>query len=142
MSRSKIILSLALLAGLSVGGIVLVPSWAADRLAAAGDGQGAWLSLGQVVGILEGAGYRNIEKIEREHGGYEGRATDRDGRRVKLEINPRTGEIARQRPDGRERERAYDDDRPGRATSSADCNKRRCRDDLPPRNGSTQPAAK
>ncbi|WP_353739902.1 PepSY domain-containing protein, partial [Accumulibacter sp.] len=38
--------------------------------------------MGQVHQKLEAAGYRNVEKIEREHGVYEARATDRNGVRV------------------------------------------------------------
>jgi hypothetical protein len=52
-----------------------------------------WLSIGQVHQKLEAAGFRNVEKIEREHGVYEARATDRNGERVKLYIHPQTGEV-------------------------------------------------
>jgi hypothetical protein len=141
MRKSKIVLSLALVAALIAGGVALVPTLAAERGAASGDGPAAWLSIGQVVGKLEAAGYRNVEKIEREHGGYEARATDRSGARVKLDINPRTGEVIEQRQDGRRHDRGDDEARGGKGgSSSADCNKRRCRDDLPVRPAGT-PAA-
>ena len=139
MRKSKIVLSLALVAALTAGGVALVPTLAAER-GAASDGPSAWLSIGQVVGKLEAAGYRNVEKIEREHGGYEARATDRSGARVKLDINPRTGEVIEQRQDGRRHARGDDETRGGKDGSSADCNKRRCRDDLPVRPAVT-PAA-
>ena len=42
----------------------------------------------QIHDKLQAAGYRNIEKIERERGGYEVRATDRNGERVKLLRQP------------------------------------------------------
>lgn len=139
MRKSKIVLSLALVAALTAGGVALVPTLAAER-GAASDGPAAWLSIGQVVGKLEAAGYRNVEKIEREHGGYEARATDRSGARVKLDINPRTGEVIEQRQDGRRHARGDDEARGGKDGSSAECNKRRCRDDLPVRPAGT-PAA-
>jgi hypothetical protein len=85
-----------------------------------------WLSIPQVHEKLEAAGYRNVEKIERERGGYEARATDRQGDRVKLYVNPQTGEIVNQRGEGRRHGADADSKR-----SSADCTKRRCRDDLP-----------
>lgn len=46
---------------------------------------------------LESAGYRNIEKIERESGSYEVKATDLAGRRIKLYVHPQTGEVIDQR---------------------------------------------
>lgn len=89
----------------------------------------AWLPLGEVVRRLEAAGYRNIEKVEREHGLYEARATGRDGERVKLTVHPRTGEIARY---GARREGGGALERDGRPPAPApECTKRRCRDDLP-----------
>jgi hypothetical protein len=94
----------------------------------------AWLPLGEVVRRLEDAGYRNIEKIEREHGLYEARATGRDGERVKLTVHPRTGEIARH---GARREGALERD--GRPMAP-ECTKRRCRDDRPAAPGAPLPA--
>ena len=92
-----------------------------------------WLSIPQIIGKLEAAGYRNIEKIEREHGSYEVRATNRNGQRSKLYVHPQTGEVI----SDRQRERKYErSEREWRGAGSADCNERRCRDDLP----QTQPA--
>lgn len=99
-----------------------------------------WLSIPEVHARLESAGYRDIEKIERENGSYEVKATDRSGRRSKLYVHPRTGEVIdrQQRDDKRGK---FDG---GYASSnrrnSADCNERRCRDDLP-QSGTPQPAA-
>lgn len=112
------------IAFLIAAGILAAPSFADDaRRGAAGERQ--WLSIPQVHARLEAAGYRNIEKIEREHGAYEVRATDRDDQRVKLYVNPQTGDIADRR--GATRSMA---DR-GDARNAPECNKRRCRDDLP-----------
>jgi hypothetical protein len=92
-----------------------------NRPAGAGGSELQWMSIPQIHDKLESAGYRSIEKIKREHGNYEVRATDRAGERVKLYLHPQTGEVVErpQRGSGREQ------------TSSSDCNKRRCRDDLP-----------
>ena len=56
-----------------------------------------WLSIPEVHARLESAGYRNIEKIERESGSYEVKATDQAGRRIKLYVHPKTGEVIDQR---------------------------------------------
>lgn len=137
----KVMFSLMLGAGLLAGGFALAPSFAGEsRSAPAAERQ--WLSIGQVHQKLEAAGFRNVEKIEREHGLYEARATDRNGARVKLHINPQTGEVA-ERNEHRKRDRdgAAGESRAS-AANSADCNKRRCRDDLPQSPAAAQPAAK
>lgn len=116
----------------------------AGNVASAGESRGAagerqWLSIGQIHDKLEAAGYRQIEKIERERGGYEARATDRNGERIKLHLNPQTGEIVGQR--ARKHGRGDRDDR-NDGRDSADCNKRRCRDDLPQKAVGAAPAAR
>lgn len=149
MLNSKILISLLLGAGLIAGGSALAPSFAEEsRSAPAAERQ--WLSIGQVHQKLEAAGFRNVEKIEREHGLYEARATDRNGVRVKLHINPQTGEVTDRSDRGehrkRDREGAFGDARPregsASAANSAECNKRRCRDDLPQSPAVARPAAK
>lgn len=86
----------------------------------------AWLTVTQIAERLEAAGYRNIEKIEREHGGYEARATGPDGRRARLRLNPLNGEIEPRKKASSRRDAAL----AGRL--GAECSERRCRDDLPP----------
>lgn len=127
MRLTRTLLPLALGAGLMAGGAVQ-PAFAGELRNAPAAAERQWLSIGDVHQKLEAAGYRNVEKIEREHGTYEARATDRNGVRVKLRIHPQSGEIAErgERYD-RTRQREYE----GGEKSSADCNKRRCRDDLP-----------
>ncbi len=106
------------------------PALAAGDPPAAGQPQ-QWLSIGEVYRRLETAGYRNVEKIKREHGAYEVRATDRNGVRAKLRVDPRSGEIATRRGEERWRD-AERASRSGRERSPAgECNRRRCRDDLP-----------
>lgn len=88
-----------------------------------------WLSITQMINKLEAAGYRNIEKIEREHGRYEVKATNRDGQRVKLHVHPQSGAVL-DLHQGRDKRQAKGW---GTATGQpgVECNKRRCRDDLP-----------
>lgn len=137
MKLSTILSSLALGGAFAVGGAVSTPSVAGENRPAA-SGERQWLSIAQVHERLEAAGYRNIEKIERERGGYEARATDRNGERVKLHVNPQTGEIMNQRTQGKRATGPADQS----LRDSADCNKRRCRDDLPQKTVVTIPAPK
>lgn len=130
MRTSKIALSLALVAAIGLGGVLLIPSFAADLSAESNDRQ-PWLSLAEILARLEKAGYRNIEKIEREHGSYEARATDTNGQRVKLYINPRTGEVTDRRERGDRRENSYRGEGGKDGQPAGECNRRRCRDDLP-----------
>lgn len=121
-------------------GVFVAPAFAQDSRPASG-GERQWLSIPQIHARLEAAGYRNIEKIEREQGSYEVKATDRNGTRIKLHLNPQTGEIVGQRQDGRRRAADAGSDVPNGQRSAAECNKRRCRDDLPqPGTATVQPA--
>ena len=133
---SRVFSSLAIGAVLVAGSVMFAPSFAGesrDARATLSDPQ--WLSIGQVHDRILTAGYRNVEKIERERGMYEARATDRSGVRVKIYINPQTGEVTG--TGQRQESRKHDS-----ASSLADCNKRRCRDDLPPVTTNTSPAIK
>jgi len=103
-----------------------LPARASDHKAAATTEQ-PWLPIPQIYAKLEAAGYRNIEKIEREHGTYEVRATDRQGARVRLDVHPQTGAILERGA------RRQAQDGTGRQRPSAECNERRCRDDMPPK---------
>lgn len=130
MRNLSIVSRLLLTAGLMAGTLLSNPSFGQDnRSAPAVERQ--WLSIPQIHDRLEAAGYRHIEKIERERGSYEVRATGPSGQRVKLYVNPTTGEILDRSSESRRHdrgERTNTNDRRGR---SADCNERRCRDDLP-----------
>ncbi|HRI92230.1 MAG TPA: PepSY domain-containing protein [Accumulibacter sp.] len=122
----------ALIIGVVLGAAsaFITPAFSDDKRppAAASTADRQWLSIPQIVDKLEAAGYCNIEEIEREHGNYEVRATRRDGTRSKLYVHPQTGEVMDSRQG--ERQRASDE-RGERRSGSADCNERRCRDDLP-----------
>jgi hypothetical protein len=119
-------------------GVLSAPTFARDAGPAAG-AERQWLSIPQVHARLEAAGYRNIEKIEREHGSYEVKATDRNGERIRLHVNPQTGEIVDQRQDGRRRDAYAGSGAPNGQRPAAECSKRRCRDDLP-QSGTAAPA--
>lgn len=135
MRKPNLLFSLVLAATLTSGAVVL-PSIAGDARNASAPVGAQWLPLGEIVRRLEAAGYRNIEKIEREHGVYEARATDRDGARVKLDIHPQTGEITPRASRSDRREGARAQERAADGARAQECSKRRCRDDLP-----TPPAA-
>lgn len=55
--------------------------------------QASWLTLHQVQVKLEATGYRDIQEIERERDHYQAKATDAQGQRVKLAIDPRSGDV-------------------------------------------------
>lgn len=125
MKLSTAFLSLAVAGGLFTAGLTLAPSFADERRSSLTETH--WLPLPKLIERLEAAGYRDIEKIERERGRYEVRATDRQGARVKLYLHPQSGELI-----DRGQERRWRDDADSRPQAgSVDCNKRRCRDDLP-----------
>lgn len=115
-----------LLASAALGSALLMPAFADDKRNDTTP-ERQWLSIAQVAARLEAAGYRQIEKIERERGGYEARATNQAGERTKLYVNPQTGALTSQHGKARQGDAA---DGAGRQ-NSANCNERRCRDDSP-----------
>ena len=119
--------TLAVIATLLTAMTYTLPAKASDGKTTATAEQ-PWLPIPQIYTRLEAAGYRNIEKIEREHGTYEVRATDRLGARVRLDVHPQTGAILE-----RGAHRKAQDGTDSRQRPSANCNERRCRDDLPPK---------
>ncbi len=130
MRTTTLLSALALGAGLVAGGASLAPVFAGDsRPASVSERQ--WLSIPQIHDKLVSAGFSNIEKIEREDGVYKARATNRNGERVKLYLNPQTGEFVDRQKHKSSRDKqnrgAYSQD----PRNSPDCTKRRCRDDLP-----------
>jgi hypothetical protein len=101
------------------------------------------LSIPQIYDKLIALGYWNVDKIERESAGYEVRASDRSGDRVKLTLDAQTGEIVLRRVDKRvDKYRHRTDERiDERRGASADCNERRCRDDRPVNGTAVMPGA-
>ena len=128
MKRITLTLStLAVVGTLLTAMAVTLPARASDHKATATADQ-PWLPIPQIYAKLEAAGYRNIEKIEREHGAYDVRATDRQGARVRLDVHPQTGAILERGA----RQSAMDNNE-RRQRTSTECNERRCRDDMPPK---------
>lgn len=139
MTLKNLLPALAIGMLLGAASASIKPAFSDDkRPAATTTSDRQWLSIPQVVNKLEAAGYRNIEKIEREHGSYEVRATSSDGKRSKLYVDRQTGEVM----GSRQRERSRDgSERDERGRGSADCNERRCRDDLPQSGAGVVPPA-
>lgn len=93
MTRTKTFLSvLALATGIGAGAAFVAPAIAQDSGAAVRD-RSEWLTIPQIYERIEAAGYRDISEVERERNGYEVKAVDRDGQRVELEVDPRSGEV-------------------------------------------------
>ncbi|EJO32948.1 PepSY domain-containing protein [Achromobacter marplatensis] len=98
------------LAALAIGASSLVAGTAAHAQAAAPAAAAPaaaavtpaspMLTIRQVYDKMEAAGYRNISEIERssKHG-YEVKAYDPQGQRVKLYVDPQSGAVTRSRFD-------------------------------------------
>lgn len=93
MQSKTLISALVLSAGLAAGGVFTASLFAQERAGAPPAATAGTLSIVQIHERLEAAGYRNIEKIERERDRYEVDATDRDGRRVELEVDAASGRV-------------------------------------------------
>lgn len=93
MKAKTLLSALAIATGLVAGGVLVAPAIAQN--AAAADANAKWLSIPQIHDKLEAAGYGNIDEIERERDGYEVKATDREGKRVELEVDPLTGGVTK-----------------------------------------------
>ena len=98
MRATTLIATLALTGGLIGAGAAIAPAFAQNAAPAATPAtapaaQSNWLSIKDVLGKLEAAGYRDFEKIDRERNKYEVKATDPQGQRVELDLDPITGDI-------------------------------------------------
>lgn len=87
----------SLVAGTAVHAQAAAPATAAP---AAVNPASPMLTIRQVYDKMEAAGYRNISEIERssKHG-YEVKAYDPQGQRVKLYVDPQSGAVTRSRFD-------------------------------------------
>ncbi|WP_424625133.1 PepSY domain-containing protein [Achromobacter marplatensis] len=87
----------SLVAGTAVHAQAAAPAAAAP---AAVNPASPMLTIRQVYDKMEAAGYRNISEIERssKHG-YEVKAYDPQGQRVKLYVDPQSGAVTRSRFD-------------------------------------------
>lgn len=96
MRATTLIATLALAGGIIGAGTTLVPAFAqtsAPTTAPTPTTQATWMSMEQVKTRLDAAGYRDFEKIERDDNKYEVKATDAQGRRVEVDVDPISGEI-------------------------------------------------
>lgn len=93
MRPTTLIATLALAGGILGAGATLVPAFAQNAAPTPAAAPSNWMSVEQVLDKVHAAGYHDVDKIERENGRYEVKATDADGRRVKLRLDPVSGEV-------------------------------------------------
>lgn len=93
MHTSQFFSAVALAATLTAAGAAMAPAYAEDATTEAGVGSRQRMSIPQIHDKLEAAGYRDIRAIELERDGYEVKAVDRTGQRIKLYLDPVTGEV-------------------------------------------------
>lgn len=83
--------------GVLAAGSVVVPAFAqtdpGTGVAGGASGNGRALSLHEVQLELAAMGYRELTKIERERNKLEIEATDSQGRRVKIDVDPVNGNV-------------------------------------------------
>ena len=91
MRPQTLIATLALGAAIVAGGAVLAPVMAQSNIA--GSTQAPWLSVHEVQLKVEAMGYRDLSELERERDKYEIKATDAQGRLVKIDVDPFTGDV-------------------------------------------------
>lgn len=99
MRATTLIATLALTGGILGAGAVFLPAFAqGDTPTAASQSQ--WMSLQQLQSRLAAVGFHDFEEIERKSDKYEVKATDPQGRRVELYVDPVTGEILKIETEG------------------------------------------
>lgn len=111
MRKSSVLATLALAAGIA-GTTVLAAPVLAQGAAPAAPAARAVLGIPEIHQRLTAAGYTDIDEIDRERDRYEVKATDREGRRVELDVDAATAEVLR--TEVKRSKRSGDD----RATSS------------------------
>ena len=99
MRATTLIATLALTGGLIGAGAAIAPAFAqntapaASATATAPAAQSNWMSIKDVLTKLEAAGYRDFREVERDDNRYEVKATDPQGQRVELDVDPVTGDV-------------------------------------------------
>lgn len=111
MRTSRLFSVLAVSAALVGGTALLTP--ALSQTAQTGKPEISYertdLTINQVLVKLMAAGYDNVDKIERERNAYEVRAIDKNGARVKLYVDPQTGDLIKSgRQDAKKERQAPD----------------------------------
>lgn len=92
MRTSRLLSALAISAGLA-GGAAFLTSAHSQGVKPEISYEQTDLNINQVLVKLMVAGYDKVDKIERERNAYEVKAIDRNGARVKLYVDPRTGDL-------------------------------------------------
>lgn len=110
MRTQHFLSTLVIGASLLGGGLAIAPAFAqtAKPVAATEANQG--MSIARIQEKLTAAGYTKIEKIERERKDFEVKATDKNGKRVKLHVDPQTGDVIDSRVKDEKRDRRSADD--------------------------------
>ena len=96
MRATALIATLALTGGLIGAGAAIAPAFAQNAAPAATSAapvQSNWMSIKDVLNKLEAAGYRDFREVERDDNRYEVKATDPQGQRVELDVDPVTGDV-------------------------------------------------
>lgn len=96
MRATTLIATLALTGGIIGAGAAIAPAFAQNAAPAATSAapvQSSWMSIKDVLNKLEAAGYRDFREVERDDNRYEVKATDPQGQRVELDVDPVTGDV-------------------------------------------------
>ena len=97
MRATTLIATLALSGGLIGAGAAIAPAFAQSTApaatATAPAAQSNWLSIKDVLGKLEAAGYTDFREVERDKDKYEVKATDPQGQRVEMDVDPVTADV-------------------------------------------------
>ena len=100
MRATTLIATLPLTGGLIGAGAAIAPAFAQTATPAATPAaattpaaQSNWLSIKDVLTKLEAAGYRDFREVEPDKDKYEVKATDPQGQRVELDVDPVTGDV-------------------------------------------------
>ena len=96
MRATTLIATLALTGGIIGAGAAIAPAFAQNAAPAATSTapvQSNWMSIKDVLNKLEAAGYRDFREVERDDNRYEVKATDPQGQRVELDVDPVTGDV-------------------------------------------------
>ncbi|MCW8905580.1 PepSY domain-containing protein [Sedimenticola sp.] len=95
MKTSHAILAIALTAA-TFGGTAFAVS-ATDSANMSNAATDNWLAIPAIYEKVTAAGFNDIYEIERERNGYKIKAVGRNGERVKLFVDPMTGEVLQSR---------------------------------------------
>lgn len=119
MRTSTLLAALFLSTCVIAGGALLTPAFAQSQPSPSTLSGAQWLTVAQIHDRVEAAGYRDIEKIEREDRYYEVKASTADGRRVELYLDPVTAEVTSTKYKDERRDKRSMSDRERLATGDA-----------------------